>query len=437
MERKEKKMSWQRPDERALSIECPKCGTTLTSREMHERGLACPGNCGVRLTRLASECSRRWQPLSYLLVDKTSGAVKYVGTTGDLRRRLSEHCSAKGKLIVDRPMEDTIGVESEKQRQKTEATLEQTGTRVHVALHACEWMLWSTLWEKPKLNLSPPPNVDSVKYRSLRRTADGGTEVVTYRPTRCKHEHADALQLASSSRYARAQNVLRERTGFAVENAEILARQERENWRYMKPLWCQKRKTRTPKEIDAQLGEVEMPGVGRLAASSEVMIGGKGDTQHAWALGRLVRTHSVSAGSWPYMRQGDCEKLGFFGYCRCRVPCGQRWVLTGEPEARRQQREATAFAWYADPWRKHGVMGTDDEEIMDKLEMAFEIEAESERLREAGQHYQGRTTELSMLTREITELRAKDYYGAAYDPACTCLITQNARHKYLHDREVK
>ena len=56
-----------------------------------------------------------------------------------------------------------------------------------------------------------------------------------------------------------------------------------------------------------------------------------------------------------------------FGYCRCLVPCAQRWLLVGEPEGRRLLREATAFAEYDDPWRKHGVMGTDDEEIMDKL----------------------------------------------------------------------
>ena len=80
---------WLRADEKALSIECPRCKRTLTSRWMHEQSLACEANCGVKLRELAAECSRRWQPLSYLFVDVKSGVVKYVGTTKNLplRRR--------------------------------------------------------------------------------------------------------------------------------------------------------------------------------------------------------------------------------------------------------------------------------------------------------------------------------------------------------------
>ena len=112
--------------------------------------------------------------------------------------------------------------------------------------------------------------------------------------------------------------------------------------------------------------------------------------------------------------------------------------MIGEPDARRQRREETAFAEYDDPWRKHGVMGTDDEEIMSKLDVAFEIEEESERLRKAGvRHYKIRHSELNALTREITELRAKDFYGAASESALGKKFAQTWRHKYLHDRGVR
>ena len=137
------------------------------------------------------------------------------------------------------------------------------------------------------------------------------------------------------------------------------------------------------------------------------------------------------------LRQGECEKLDFFGYCRCRVPCGQRWVLVGEPDARRMLREATMFAEYNDPWRKHGVMGTDDDEIMDKLEVAMDIQEESERLRKAGKPSNKRWKELNELTREITELRAKDFYGAASEAALGRKVALSWRNKYLLDREVR
>ena len=337
-----------------------------------------------------------------------------------------------------------------KLRQAMETTIENDGTRVHVALHAYEWLLWSSLWRNPELNMMSPPTGDRVTYRSVRRTADGGTEVETYTPTQCTHVHSDALHLASSSLYARPLDLLRERTqwdaiqlfrvnGSKHANAQSLERLEKKTWRFIQPLWQQTRTMRTPAEIDVELGDVEMPGVGRLSASRKVLVGGKGDTQHDWVVGQLNRPAAAAAsGTWPELRQGDCEKLDFFGYCRCRVPCGQRWVLIGEPDARRQRREETAFAEYDDPWRKHGVMGTDDEEIMSKLDVAFAMEEESDRLRKAGvRNYKVRHSELNALTREITELRAKDFYGAASESALGKKVTQNQRHKYLHDTGVR
>ena len=384
-------------DDAALSIQCPKCARTLTSRRMHEHGLAC--DCGATLHQLAVECSRRWQPLSYLFVDRQSGKVKYVGTTRDLYRRMAEHC-VSNKLLFAR--ETVGGGKSRLRQQPIETTLQKAGVRVHVALHASEWHLWSSLWYKPDWNVAPPP-ASGATYRSLRRTADGGAEAVTYTSDACKHQHAEALHLANVSA----------RRG------------------HMAPPWTATWPMRIG-AIDEMLGEVEMPGVGRLSASRTTAIDGK--TQYEWALRRLDKT--TTAGSWPVLRQGECEKLGFFGYCLCRVPCGQRWVLVGEPEERMRLREESRFAEWADPWRKHGVMGTDDEEVMDKLDVAMEIEEESERLRVAGKPSKKRWSELTALTKEITELRARQVYG---DGAASFsrMITLNWRHVYMRDRNVR
>ncbi len=162
---------WERADEKALGIECPKCGRTLTSRRMHERGLACEGNCGVKLSQLAAECSRRWQPLSYMFVDVKSGVVKYVGTTKDLPRRIAEHCWGD-KFSFERA---TIrsGDALRLRPQAFEKTLKNGGKRVHVALHASERQLWWSLCTRagvgPEKNLVAPPTL-GVTYRSVRRT---------------------------------------------------------------------------------------------------------------------------------------------------------------------------------------------------------------------------------------------------------------------------
>jgi hypothetical protein len=227
-------------------------------------------------------------------------------------------------------------------------------------------------------------------------------EVVTYMPDACKHQHAEALHLAKLS-----------------TSSWPLAPPWTTKWPMH--LWA----------IDEMLGEVEMPGVGRLSASRTTAI--NGTTQHQWALMRLDKT--TTTGMWSVLRQGMCEQLGFFGYCRCRVPCGQRWVLVGEPEERRQLREASRFAEWNDPWRKHGVMGTDDEAVMDKLEIAMEIQEESEKLRVRGEPSKNRWSELTALTKEITEMRARIFYG---DDVVlpNRAISLNWRHVYLLDRNV-
>ena len=390
---------WKGVDATALSIECPKCGRKLTSRRMHAEGLAC--DCGATLAQLAAECSRRWKPLSYLFVDTKTGEVKYVGTTSDLPRRLGEHC-VSDKLSATRTTVGGGGGATGRARlrpQPAETTLKNAGVRLHVALHANEWRLWYA--HKPAWNLMLPP-LEYDAYRSMRLTADGGTEVVTYAPAKCEHRDAEALDLAKA----------RMRT-----------------WATWEQTWTAT--TRMSRmAVDEMLGEVEMPGVGRLSASRTTAIDGR--TQHEWAIARLDRSSTVSAATWPLLRQGECEKLDHFGYCRCRVPCGQRWQLVGEPEERRRQRQATWFDEWNDRYRKHGVMGTDDEEIMEKLDVVFEIEAESRRLRS-----KARWPELNELTKAITELRAKDFYGAESEAATKGKkITLSWRHVYPPDREV-
>jgi hypothetical protein len=323
----------------------------------------------------------------------------YVGTTKDLYRRMAEHC-VSDKLLFAR---ETIGGGKSRLRQQPiETTLQKAGVRVHVALHASEWHLWSSLWYKPDWNVAPPP-ASGATYRSLRRTADGGAEAATYTSDACKHQHAEALHLA---------------------NVSTSIRPMQPSWTTNRPMhiWA----------IDEMLGEVEMPGVGRLSASRTTAIDGK--TQHEWALGRL--DNATTTGTWSVLRQGECEKLDFFGYCRCRVPCGQRWVLVGEPEERRRAREASRFAEWSDPWRKHGVMGTDDEAAMDKLEIAMEIQEESEKLRVRGEPSKKRWSELTALTKEITELRARQFYGDDAVASCSRMIPLNWRHVYLLDRKV-
>ena len=53
----------------------------------------------------------------------------------------------------------------------------------------------------------------------------------------------------------------------------------------------------------------------------------------------------------------------------------------------------------------------------------MEIQEESERLRKEGKPSNKRWKELNDLTREITEMRAKDFYGAASDAALGRKIT--------------
>ena len=91
------------------------------------------------------------------------------------------------------------------------------------------------------------------------------------------------------------------------------------------------------------------------------------------------------------------------------------------------------MAW-KDPWRKHGVMGTDDEMIADKVEVAMEIQEESERRSKAGEPSNPRWIELSALTQEITALRARDFYGAAPEAAAKSDTAPD--EKYMQDRDV-
>jgi hypothetical protein len=409
---------------------------------MHERGLACEANCGVALTQLAAECSRRWQPLSYMFVDVKSGKVIYVGTTKDLQGRMWRHCS-RDKLEYSRERVEVDGIPGRLRPQAIERTLKNAGVRLHVALHATEWQLWWSISYKIEKNLMAPPTI-GVTYRSMRRTAEGATEVETYAPGNCKRRHVDALQLARGSRYARALQQARiSRSARPVymgmnvrrATAQRLEYLEKNAWAGIQPQWVSLSKQRMPAgEIEDMLGEVNMPGVGILSASRTTAIDGK--TQHAWAVSRLNRSSKDTVGKWPLLRQGECDKLGFFGYCRCRVPCGQRWVLAGEPEERRRMREDTLFAAWRDPWRKHGVMGADDEEIADKVEIAMEIQEESERRRNAGEPSNTRWKELSALTQEITAMRARDFYGAAALESADRIKTALPDEKYMQDRAV-
>ena len=296
-------------DTSVLSIRCPKCSTTLTSRQMHRSGLACGGNCGVKLSELAAECSRVYRPLSYLYVDKISGVVKYIGTTNDLKRRLLEHPhGVLSRVEAPSGASGLGGVAGSKRAKasfvtKGEVAMEEAGVRLHVSLHANEWLLGELAplgppskgvlgGVPPKLNRQAPPTA-GVRYRCVRLTSSGVAEVATYKPADCRHRDAEALSLRC---WVRRFAALHKDDG---------------------SIWTERRRTTSAADRDRQLGEVEMPGVGRLSASRTTMVAGK--TQHEWASLRLNGT--TKSCLWPVLRQGECEHQASYGYCRCRVPC--------------------------------------------------------------------------------------------------------------------
>lgn len=401
-------MGVARPDHARLGIDCPECGRTLSSRALYQSGLRCSDSCAVSLRALSEECNRRWGTLTYLFEEIASGEVKYVGTTMNLNQRLRKHCY-DGKLKFGREVTDNGGKEDARATpQKITATIANSGMRIRVALHANERYMWDAHHtvergrvHPPEENAISPPKGEL--FRSVQLSSTGETDVVEFDPARCRHRLAEALSLHWSSRGGK--------------------------------MWTNK----TPRVNDVMLGETSaMVDVGRLSVSSDVMIDDR--TQQDWF--RWWRQNTTRSSSWRVLRQGACEKQEFYGYCRCRVPCGQRWLLVGEPEPRRQLREETRYTRSEDPWRQHAVMGADDETIADKVEMAEECQG---KLRRAECAKANRM--LLDLTKEITALREIDFYGQDSVPAPedygdgTMISSQiiqglDTRPVYLRDRRV-
>ena len=437
-----------------LSIRCPRCGLERTTRELKTRGLRCDGaDCRVTLWELASESSRCWQPLTYLFVSEATGEVKYVGTTTNLPTRLIQHAGSDGKLMMGKegrqPTEkgDRTLTPSDKKRwrehRNAEEKLAAAGVRVHVAFEATEWHHWNGSlwrgedgrWRTPEWNHATPPKHEM--FRSVRRQSVD-TTVCTYKTPRMYAEddgnHLRRAYGRLGDRTASALNLETSKQKFdpsAAAAAVHLCWHDRLVSSLMTDEW----------RTEYMSGELALPGVGALTVQRSVGVGRVGKT------GRMKSQHEdarerveMPGGRWPTLRQGACARCRFFGYCRCDVPCGQRWELVGEPEKRREIRRTSraTHAWWQDPWQRHGVMSSDDEMINDLAEEAMWLEGEMRRQKESGEN--GGNTHwprINELTKAITALRERDFYGKAMSHGCYATLMEASWTPYLGDRAVR
>lgn len=429
-----------------LSINCPRCGNELKSRELKSGGLRCAGDCRVTLWELARESSRCWQPLTYLFVSEDSGEVKYVGTTMNLPNRLVQHAASDGKLMHgargrqpkesgDRrdPKEKTRWREHRNVEQKLSAA----GVRVHVAFDATEWHHWfgaicllGGRLRSPAWNDATPP-----KHAAYRSEKDGA--VVTYKPpTRYEED---------SGRYLRtAYDRLGDRTASAL-NLEIPSGGAAEHIVCGENLCWHDRLVSSLKtdvwRTESMSGELTLSRAGAVAAQRGIGIGlpgrsGRMKSQYEDAREKL----ETPGGRWSKLRQGACEQCMFFGYCRCVVPCAQRWELVGEPDRRRdlRWRNRDPRAWWQDPWQRHGVMNSDDETVNDLVSEAMWLDGEMRRQKAIGETMAWHWPRINQLTKAITALRERDFYGEEKRSHTGFTTLQEASQtRYQSDRVVR
>ena len=426
---------------KSLSINCPRCGKELTSRELKGSGLRCGGEgCRVTLWELAGESSRCWQPLTYMFVSEANGEVKYVGTTKNLRNRLIQHGANDGKLVLGAEgRSPTEGLDrkdpNEKERWRKHKNVEEklaaAGVRVHVAFGATEWHHWygslslrGGKWRNPEWNQATPPRHEP--YRSVK---DGSVE--TYKPP--------TRYIEDSGRYLRkAYDRLRDRTAAALS----LETSKKRNAGISRLCWHDRLESSLKTDewrTEYLSGELTLQSVGQVAAQREIGIWNGGKSETAESQYEKARRRLESPTSWwATLRHGACKKCSFFGYCRCAVPCGQVWELLGEPSERRERRKA-ADRWWKDPWQKHGVMSTDDEAINDLVEEAVWLDEEMRKMMEAGEGVDAHWPRINKLTKAITRLREESYYGedGGGESSYNYRTLQDAsRVRYLLDREV-
>ena len=407
----------------------------------------------MTLWELAGESSRCWEPLTYMFVDETSGEVKYVGTTKNLRNRLIQHGHKSGKLELGaegyQPKESgDLKDPSERTRRRkykgVEEKLAKAGVRVHVAFDATEWHHWygsicfrDGKWRSPEWNLATPPKHET--YRGMRNGA-----VETYEPpTRYEEDCGNYLRTpyrCLRDRTVSALNLEKSKKRFDPASSVPMVHSDSLCWhdRLISSLRTDRWRT------EYLSGEVTLErSAGEVTAQRSVGIG------QGWKTG-LMKNQKEEAeeklnsgniyGWWPSMRRGACERHVFFAYCRCVVPCGQRWALICEPSDRRVTRERCRVekdGRWRDPWQRHGLMSSDDEAIADLVEEATTLDSEMKEKRARNGSVDGDWPRVNELTKLITALRERDYYGGERGSYGYRTLLDASRVTYLADRVVR